>query len=207
MAGSQVPEDGGPEGSHEGAVLSGQGTPLPPRRDTGPRPGHTAAPIDTCRSARALPTRRWSADLLVSAAVAHPLLWHPFPQDPNLWRSMPNPCSAWGLGRDALEGKGPERGPRQRLDRRLEGVAEAVGRGYRRLQIPALAVRETVAGHRLGTLEGGGWGTPPLPMHPWGLGEGAGVRTRRLLSDTGGGAYIPPPRGCWLPPCPPPPQV
>ena len=38
------------------------------------------------------------------------------------------------------------------LDRRLEEVAEAVGGGYCRLQMPwklALGVRETVAGHRL----------------------------------------------------------
>ena len=62
--------------------------------------------------------------------------------------------------RDALEGKGPRRRPQQRLDRRLEEVAKAVGGGYCRLQMPlkpALCVRETVAGHRLG----------PLPMHPW----------------------------------------
>ena len=31
---------------------------------------------------------------------------------------------------------------------------------------PALAVRGTVAGHRLGALEGGGGS--PLPMHSWG---------------------------------------
>ena len=31
--------------------------------------------------------------------------------------------------RDALEGKGPQRGPQKRLDRRLEEVAEAVGGG------------------------------------------------------------------------------
>ena len=39
-----------------------------------------------------------------------------------------------------------------RLGRRLEEVAEAVGDGYCRLQVLwklALAVRETVAGHRL----------------------------------------------------------
>ena len=40
--------------------------------------------------------------------------------------------------------------------------------GYCRLQMPlklALAVRDTVAGHRLGALEGGGGGNlPPLPM-------------------------------------------
>ena len=56
-------------------------------------------------------------------------------------------------GRDALEGKGPQRRPQKRLDRRLGEVAEAVGAGYCRLQVPlelALAVGETVAGHRLG---------------------------------------------------------
>ena len=70
--------------------------------------------------------------------------------------------------RDALEGKGPQRRPQQRLDRRLEEVAEAVGGGYCRLQMPlrlALGVRGTVAGHRLGALEGGGY-LPPFPMHP-----------------------------------------
>ena len=41
-----------------------------------------------------------------------------------------------------------------------------------RLQMPlrlALGVRGTVAGHRLGALEGV---PPPLPMHPWGGGGG-----------------------------------
>ena len=60
--------------------------------------------------------------------------------------------------RDALERKGPQRRPQKRLDRRLEEVAEAVGGGYCQLQMPlglALGVRETVAGHRLGPLEGG----------------------------------------------------
>ena len=43
-------------------------------------------------------------------------------------------------------------------------VAEAVGGGYCWLQMPlrrAHAARETVAGHRLGALEGGGGGTSP----------------------------------------------
>ena len=73
--------------------------------------------------------------------------------------------------RDALEGKGPQRWPQRRLDRRLEGVAKAVGGGYCRLQMPlklALGVRRTVAGHRLGTLEGPGGQslTPPAPRRP-----------------------------------------
>ena len=69
----------------------------------------------------------------------------------------------WVSARDALEGKAPQRRPRRRLGRRLEEVAKAVGGGYCRLQMPvklALVVRETVAGHRLGALEGGG-GTSP----------------------------------------------
>ena len=58
---------------------------------------------------------------------------------------------------DAFEGKGPQRQPERRLDRRLEEVAGAVGGGYCRLQMAlklALGVRGTVAGHRLGALEG-----------------------------------------------------
>ena len=49
-------------------------------------------------------------------------------------------------GRDALEGEGPQRRPQKRLDGRLEEVAEAVGGGYCRLQMPlrpALGVRGT----------------------------------------------------------------
>ena len=64
--------------------------------------------------------------------------------------------------RGALEGKGPWRRPWKRLDRRLEEVAEAVGGGYCRLQMPLkLAIRETVGGHRLGAVEGGGVDHPP----------------------------------------------
>ena len=81
--------------------------------------------------------------------------------------------------RDALERKGPRRRPQQRLGRRLKEVAKAVGGGYCQLQMPfrlALAVRETVAGHRLGALEGGGGvrvsmeaHTPPHPQPGDGL--------------------------------------
>ena len=62
---------------------------------------------------------------------------------------------------DALEWKGT--GRCRRLSRRLEEVAKEVGGGYCRLQMPlrlAFGVRrETVAGHRLGALEGGLGGT------------------------------------------------
>ena len=67
-------------------------------------------------------------------------------------------------GRDAVEGKGPQRRPQRWLGRRLEEVAKAVGGSYCRLQMPlrpALGVRGTVAGHRLGGLEGGGYLPPP----------------------------------------------
>ena len=77
----------------------------------------------------------------------------------------PNPRGRGPRGRDALEGKGPQRRPQKRLDRRLEEVAGAVGGGWGRLQMPlklALGVRGTVAGHRLGALEPGGY-LPPCP--------------------------------------------
>ena len=79
-------------------------------------------------------------------------------------------CDPLPPSRDALEGKAPQTRPQKRLGRRLEGVAKAVGGGYCRLQMPlelALAVRGTVAGHRLGVMEGGGGNLSPLPMHPW----------------------------------------
>ena len=74
--------------------------------------------------------------------------------------------SATATTRDAIEGKGPQkplRRSQRRLDRRLEEVAKAVGGGYCRLQMPvrlALAVSETVAGHKWGALEGGRY--PPV---------------------------------------------
>ena len=79
-----------------------------------------------------------------------------------------------GGGGDALEGKTPE----ERLNQRLEEVAKAVGGGYCRLQLPlklALAVRGTVAGHRLGALEGGY--PPPFKCIPGG-GGGANQNDR-----------------------------
>ena len=74
-------------------------------------------------------------------------------------------------GRDALEGKGPQSRPQRRLGRRLEEVAKAVGGGYCWLQMPlklALAVRETMAGHRLGT-------PPPPPTFQCTPGDGWGA--------------------------------
>ena len=81
----------------------------------------------------------------------------------DMWRGCNRPqARCRPHPRDGLEGKGPQRRPQKRLGRRLEEVAEAVGGGYRRLQMPlklTLAVRVTVAGRRLGALEGGGGGT------------------------------------------------
>ena len=92
----------------------------------------------------------------------------PPPQTKHLQSTFrPWHCGAFylsrGGGRDALEGNGPQRRPQRRLDRRLEEVAKAVGGAYCWLQKKkplrlALAVRGTVAGHRL---EGGGGGTSP----------------------------------------------
>ena len=76
------------------------------------------------------------------------------------------------MGRDALEGKGPEAAPEldRRLDRRLEEVCKAVGGGYCRLQMPLKltpAIRETVAVCRLSALERVRHAPPPhVPMHP-----------------------------------------
>ena len=77
-------------------------------------------------------------------------------------------------------------GAQQRLGRRLEEVAEAVGGGYCRLQMPlrpALGVRGTVAGHRLGALGGGGGGTcPPV--------------TQGVPAPPSHRGYLPPPFQC-----------
>ena len=60
----------------------------------------------------------------------------------------------WGaVGRDALEGKGVSKAVPKAVRQAVEGVAKAVGGGYCRLPLAlrmAVAVRETVAGHRLG---------------------------------------------------------
>ena len=80
-----------------------------------------------------------------------------------------DPCPPPPLPRDASEGKGPQRWPQRRLDRRLEGVAKAVGGGYCRLSMPlrlALGVWDIVAGHRLDALDEGRGGSPPSAMPP-----------------------------------------
>ena len=96
-------------------------------------------------------------------------------------------AGVWGAGgRDAVEGKGSQRRFQKRLGRRLEEVAQAVGGGYRRLQMPlkpALAVRGTVAGHRLGALEGGY--LPPFQFIPGGGGGGAGHKWVRSTQAIG----------------------
>ena len=97
-----------------------------------------------------------------------PTVWHSHASPPNAlvfgslsgaWHvrshargSSHHPPGPQGMA--ALEGKRPQR----RLDRRLEEVAKRVGGSYCRLQMPlnpALGVSRTVAGQRLGALEGG----------------------------------------------------
>ena len=90
-------------------------------------------------------------------------------------------------GRDALEGKGLQRRPQRRSDRRSEEVAKAVGGGYCRLRMPLqlVAVRGTVAGHRLGALDWGGGG---LPRSNASLGAGVPSCPRRVAA----GRIVPP---------------
>ena len=64
------------------------------------------------------------------------------------------------IGREGISEAAPE------AVRRLEEVAKALGGGYCRLRMPlkpALGVRGTVAGHRLGALEGAVVGEPTPP--------------------------------------------
>ena len=70
---------------------------------------------------------------------------------------------------DALEGKGPERWPQNRLGRRLEGFAKAVGGGYCRLHMPvkpALGCRGQWLGVGWAPWKGGGIAGQPLNHHP-----------------------------------------
>ena len=92
------------------------------------------------------------------------------------WPKLAGPFPSFEGGRetsarDALEGKGPQRRPQKRLDRRLEEVAKAVGGGSCQLQMPlklALGIRGTMAGHRLGTWKGrGGTTSPPNASLAW----------------------------------------
>ena len=101
---------------------------------------------------------------------------------------------------DALAGKGPQRRPQRRFDRGLEEVAKAVGGGYCRLQMLlklALGIRETVAGQRLGSLEGGGVTSPPPPSAKERTGDCPGSRkgtsTRRNVTHWG----TSPPYNAW----------
>ena len=112
-------------------------------------------------------TRRWAAMI-----GARTLVRHTTPKGAAGIRRHPRKPHP---PRDVLQGKGPQRRPQRRLGRRLEEGTKAVGGGYCRLQMPwrlALAVRGTVARHRLGALEGGGGGTSPpsnlLPIKPRG---------------------------------------
>ena len=78
------------------------------------------------------------------------------------------------------------------MDRRLEEVTKAVEGGYCRLQMPLklrLGVGETLAGHRLGALEGGG-GVPSSPSNA-SLGQGAVVRSSEVEGvERSGNRYL-----------------
>ena len=68
---------------------------------------------------------------LPSAPPTHAPVCLPFTHLKESPRAVVPECA--GLGpRDALQGKGPQRWPERRLDRRLEEVAKAVPVGYKR---------------------------------------------------------------------------
>ena len=134
----------------------------------------------------------------------------------HLWQPLLNPPPP---PRTALEEKGPQRRPQKRLDRRLEEVVKAVRGGYCRLQIPlkpALGIRQTVAGHRLGALEDGpssGWCTvcdllTGCSVGPSSSGGTGGALPRDPSREHGREVSAPPPRPrpmlpIMLPPPPP----
>ena len=62
----------------------------------------------------------------------------------------------------SLEGKAPQRRPQERLDRRSEEIAKAVGGGYCRLEMP-LELELSVWGHWLGMGLAHWKGDPPPP--------------------------------------------
>ena len=110
-----------------------------------------------------------------------------------LGRGTGEACTPWGTRHSGWHGGGGvsaslwtrdcRKAPLRRLDGRLEEVAKAVGGGYCRLQMPlrlALAVRETVAGHRRG------WLARPSPV--------MSLPPMRMLSHLlRSGSLVPPP--------------
>ena len=127
------------------------------------------------------------------------------PRRPRGAHPMAGPSCAQGVGggvavkecgstcaecRGAVEGKGPRRRPPEAVGQAVGGGCQS---GHCRLQMPlrlALGVRVTVAGRRLGALEGGRGGVPPaLPMHRWRSGS-QGVR---VLPNPRHAPQLPPP--------------
>ena len=91
------------------------------------------------------------------------------------------------MGQGCIRREGTAEAAPEAVRQAVEGGCQSGWGGYCRLKMPlklALGVRETVAGHRLGALEGGG--SPPLPMHPW----GGGVIWGAKLCQFGGGTFL-----------------
>ena len=123
-------------------------------RSAFPNNRHYSGPIGCVR-----PPPRWTWGFQGTADVRQPR-----PSEAQHMHMPLTSADPLPLSRDALEGKGPQRRPQERLGRRLERVAKAFGGGYCRLQMPlksALGVRGTAAGHSLGALEVGGVTFPP----------------------------------------------
>ena len=109
----------------------------------------------------------------------------PLPPSGAQWRAGPGGGCQGCSRREGTSEAGPE-AVRQAVGGGFQNKTKRSD-GYCRLQMPwksALAVRETVAGHRLGALEGGGGGTSPpsnAPLRAVPQGEGGGYTCPRGL--------------------------
>ena len=97
------------------------------RSAMGPWPGRS------CSSARTVPvlqtTSACRTGVVVGPEADGQLVSWPPDLSPRFLGKFPLIGGGGGGRRDALEGKGPQRRSQKQLDRRLEGVAKAVGGG------------------------------------------------------------------------------
>ena len=139
-------------GSH--ARPPAHGTTHGPVRRAPPLTGGTSATAAAPPIPRRSPKGRWCR-----MNCRYQSACRPFPPPPHSATTADSRRRRGGGGGSSEPEAAPRRRPQRRLGRRLEEVAKAVGGGYCRLRMPlmlALGVRGTVAGHRLGALEGGG---------------------------------------------------
>ena len=138
----------------------------------------------------------WKGTQVTSLLPGNPCSWHA-PGD--MWASRSSSLTRLALcaarhfeegvrrDRDALEGKAPRRRPQKRLDRRLEGVAKAVGGGYCRFQMrieTGTCHQGDVAGYGLGALEAGY--LPPFQCIPGEVPSSCGCQAFQHIPGRGG---------------------